>query len=70
MGSAIDQILRMQDTAIVYATEIIFIRRPGPLYNSKEADGSKRQILSSIGPTPIYVSEHSHGTYPSDSTTH
>ena len=39
----------------------------GPSYNPKEADGSKRQILSAIGSAPIYVSELSHG--PSDSTT-
>ena len=33
----------------------------GPLHNSKEADGSKRQILSAIGPAwePTYFSDNS-----------
>ena len=41
-----------------------------PIYISNGADGSKRQILSAIDPTSIYLSEHSHGTDPNDPTSH
>ena len=69
MRSAIDQILRKQDTMMNVRHRDNFNWACCPLFNAKETDGSKRQFLSVIGPTPIYVSEHSHGTYPSDSTT-
>ena len=68
MGSAIDQILCMQDTIFSVRHREYFNSTRPPLYNPKEADGSKRQILSAIGSAPIYVSELSHGTCPSDST--
>ena len=69
MGSVIDQILRMQDTIVNVRHRDNSDLARCPLYNPKEADGSKPQIPCVIAPTPLYVSERSHGTYPSDSTT-
>ena len=62
-GICIDQILRTQDT-IVYVTEIILIRPAAPYIIQGGRPGSKRQILSATGQTPINVSEHSRSTCP------
>ena len=63
----IDQTLVRQSPPWLIGTESNFDSARGPLYSPKEADGSKRQILGALGPTPImiYVSGHSHGACPS-----
>ena len=55
MDSAIDQILCMQDT-ILFTPQRVNLNQPAaPYIFPKEAVGSKRQILSAIGPMPILI---------------